>query len=618
MPRLEESLLEWLFDIGKTVYRAVFCTYRFDPEYFVDVISPELRRHRCGRTLILMDSAQYHTLTVSGDLGAAGRVVLERYDSRKLFHPKLYLLAGNSRARCAVGSANLTRDGLETNYELFSRFKESDCDFAPLIDWLGTLAGSDRMSASARSILRESIDELKAAQYGLPERPPSPLVWNGFRKHTLWIQMWDGMEERKIKKAVIVSPYFEAPEQFDKGLLRKLLEKGSKVELYVSRDQSRSKIPRTEIEILAKRYPKQLRILSLSTQGHLLHAKLFGIMDAKEARILSGSANFTAAALTGKNIELCLLNKMPRSEGEHHLELLLADAHPMTPAELPEPLIEPAIEPVAGLSDFISTAEFSPKNDRLTILLKCPVQELTKDLSQLEIQIGGSTVSMDIWQSISDQTLLVTPASKFLKGEDDTWQLSCVHIRTRDGSANDWRLIEVAEGEELDSDAISAQAATDLETFAARLLNPRFSSPGSIAPDPENASLESSLYSYHFGDVEGGLDRVFRITAQLDAHFAWSMTDPYTIHRWRADWLRFYEIFSANKEQWDSTKRAFLSTRLLNRLESSIIAKKEDAGKWLKEDEEIRKTITGLLEAAAPSPELNTPRLIATLSVERS
>src|SRR5436309_377634 len=109
MARLEESLLVWLFDTERPVRRAVFCTYRFDPTFFAEVILPELQRRGCERTLVLMDALQYQVLAAPDDLETQGQVVLERFGSGQLFHPKAFVLAGNGRGRCVIGSANLTR-----------------------------------------------------------------------------------------------------------------------------------------------------------------------------------------------------------------------------------------------------------------------------------------------------------------------------------------------------------------------------------------------------------------------------------------------------------------------------------------------------------------------------
>jgi hypothetical protein len=616
MSRMEESLLEWIFEAGTPIRRAVFCTYRFDPDFFTEIIYPELRRRRCGRTLVLMDAEQYKSLAVSDDLGASGRVVLERYDAGKMFHPKVFVVAGNGRARCVLGSANLTRDGLEKNYELFSRFKESDCGFQHLIEWLNLLAGHSALSVSAQTILRETIAEMRASQLGFPDHTPAPLVWNGYQGKVLWKQILESKKNPNIKKAVVLSPYFEAPEQFDQGLLAGLLDRGAKVELYVSRDQSQSKIPREEITTLVKQYPRNLKLFSLSTQGHLLHAKLIAVMDTKKAWLLTGSANFTAAALKGKNVELCLLNEMPRTDAEHYLELLLTDSRTISSEDLPEPTIETTIEPGGEISGFISSAILSPQQDSLSILLKLPIRELVKDPSCLQIVIGGVVIAIENSMVVSEATLQIKPASRYLKTEDQSWQLGCVELRTVDGSVKDWRLIEIAEGEELEGPGETAQEPTDIESFVARLLNPRssihvFDHPFSQFQSPQ----DTSPYATNFGDVEGELDRIFRVSAHLDAHFSWLMTDPYTIYRWRSDWIRFYKIFSVNQENWGAVKQAFLSARLLNRLESCLGVNKEHSKQWLEEDGEMRNTIIDLYKIASISPELKTPFLSHCLSV---
>ena len=146
----------------------------------------------------------------------------------------------------------------------------------------------------------------------------------------------------------------------------------------------------------------------------------------------------------------------------------------------------------------------------------------------------------------------------------------------------------------------------DLESFVAQLLNPRWQ-PAPFGQQTKNTPGASGQLSGAFEDVEGELDRIFRLSTSMDSYFRWLMTDPYTVHRWRSAWLKFCGIFLANPEQYDATKKAFLSVRLINCLEACLTQDKEYACRWLAEDHTFCDSLRTLFEAASHSPDLAAP-----------
>jgi hypothetical protein len=618
MNKLEASLLEKLFDGETPIRRAVFCTYGFDPEYFAEVIYPELQKRRCERTLILMDADQYQSIPASDSLNSMGRVVIERSPAGQLFHPKVYVLAGNGRTRASVGSANLTRAGFENNWELFTTFSEGEYDLGRLIEWLDIVAKQSGLGASAKKILYETTAELRAAELGKPKPNPLPMVWNGLQGPRLWQQLSDATQGKNLKKAVILSPYFEAPEAFDHGLLDNWLAQGMQVELYASIDGTHSQTPRDELQTLSNKYPGHLKLFGLPTQGHLLHGKLIVVMDRSQAWVLSGSANFTAAALKGRNIETALLLKLPRADMENYLRRLLPDARPIQPSDLPTPQVIPP--PLfEGRIDFLIAATLSLRSDRLTLEMNRPWSDLAKDPGTLYIDLGGQSQQLSETSFHKENTVVVYPASKYLRLSDKTWQLGTIIMHSRDNKISDWRLIELAEGEMLEENGIFTDKPMDFEMFIATLLNPRrrmhgISSNGVLVVPPNENKSDGG-----FEDVEGELDRVYRLAIQLESHFSWVMTDPYTIHRWRSDWMRFHHLFSTElMKKWDGTMRAYICTRMLNKLEACLSRDSFEARRLLKTDKEFTASVCDLIQAASSAGHrLEVPVLLKSLPAEK-
>ncbi len=619
MNKLEASLLENLFDGETPIRRAVFCTYGFDPEYFSEVIYPELQKRRCERMLILMDSIQYKSISASDSLNSMGRLLIERFPAGQLFHPKLYVLTGNGRARAVIGSANLTRSGFENNRELFSSFSEGDYDLGKLIEWLEIVAEQPKLGESAKTILFETVAELRAAKLGKPKPTSLPLVWNGLHGPRLWQQLSDAIQGKKIKKAVILSPYFEAPETFDNGLLNDWLAQGIHVDLYASIDGTHSQTPRDELQALSEKYPGHLKLLGFSTKGNLLHGKLIALMDRSQAWVLSGSANFTAAALKGRNIETALLLKLPRAGMEKYLNQLLPDACPIQASALPLPEFNstPLFE---GKTDFLVSATLSLKSNSLTLELNCPWSDLVKHPSTLYVDLGGLSQQLTEASFQTANTAVIHDACKYLRLSDETWQLGTIILRSRDNKISDWRLIELAEGELLEENGIVSDNPLDFEMFIATLFNPRRQIYGTSSNGGQVFSLNGNKSDGGFEDVEGELDRVYRLAIQLESHFGWVMTDPYTIHRWRSDWMQFHHLFTTElMKKWDSTMRAYICTRLLNKLETCLSLDSLEARRLLKTDKEFTASVRDLLQAASSEGRLiQVPVLLKSLPSEKA
>lgn len=616
MPKPEANLLEMLFETDTPIRRAVFCTYNFDPAYFAEVIYPELRRQQCERVLVLMDAARYQTLKAPDILDSTGRIVLERFPASQLFHPKLAVLAGNGRARGVIGSANLTRAGFEENWELFSAFNDTGWDLIPLHQWLEQVAGTADLGASAKTILKETCAELLAADVGLLPRPPLPLVWNGLQGPGLWKQLNTTTQGKALKKAVVLSPYFETPEKFDHGLLDSWLAQGLKVDLYVSTDQPNSRVPRKEIAALIKKYPGRLKIFGLQTQGRLLHGKLTAVMDSSKAWVLSGSANFTAAALKGKNVEIALLLALPRPEVEKFLKYLFAGARLIEADDLPNPSPDPD-KSEGPRTGFLVSAILSLAHDNLTLQLNCPWTDLAPDAGQLCLDLGGQSLTLTASAMSAPDTIVVEPASRYLRLADGTWQTGCVTVRTTDETAQDWRLIELADGETLTDSGVVLDAPTDFASFVASLFDPRRTRPGTDGRREDEKKGPKPGSEQNFEDVEGELDSVFRLTTQLDIYFRGRMTDAYTVHRWRAAWLQMHTYFSSELGTWDATTRAFLSVRPLTLLDACLSQDRDEARRRLSEDPELSESIRSLLEASANAPDLNAPLLSAIFKPPR-
>ena len=89
--------------------------------FFESAIFQEFSRERLKSCLIISDSLGYHNaLTEAAALqGAAHDYIVVRAPISGSFHPKVWLVVGDTEAALLTGSGNLTQAGFMTNAELF-------------------------------------------------------------------------------------------------------------------------------------------------------------------------------------------------------------------------------------------------------------------------------------------------------------------------------------------------------------------------------------------------------------------------------------------------------------------------------------------------------------------
>ncbi len=88
-------------------------TYTLSLAFFESAIFPEFDRERLKSCLIITDSLGYpHALTEAAALqGAAQDYIVVRAPVSGSFHPKVWLIIGDSEAVLLTGSANFTQAG---------------------------------------------------------------------------------------------------------------------------------------------------------------------------------------------------------------------------------------------------------------------------------------------------------------------------------------------------------------------------------------------------------------------------------------------------------------------------------------------------------------------------
>lgn len=351
---------------------AVCLTYDISLDVLARKVLPTLaRRGRVFRTVVLADhGALEKALAVSPDAlrkVAEGRAALNLHPVQckgtAVFHPKLVLLRAGPRVRACYGSANLTAGGLGGNLELWTHTDEVG-PVAGLVHFLQRLSSApdvDLDAAARRNLGRALV--------GLQSKPHAG-VWNSIDE-PFRARLRRG-PERQARRTWVLSPLYATPS----GLLqaRACLPPGP----VVLHTDGATRLPGASVHVYAPPSPADEE-LSMPAMQARLHAKAFVFETPAGVQAWTGSANFTAQALTrtaakAGNVELLVRTtlqppawKALKEDLRHNFEATKGAAH-ASPDREPRQSAKGAI--VAG------EIQGSPAAPRLILLVRPRVRSV--------------------------------------------------------------------------------------------------------------------------------------------------------------------------------------------------------------------------------------------------
>ena len=325
------------FAPGQGLRAALLLTYSFDGKWIEEGFIPDLFDRSVATALLIRDANRMLTEapTVRYHRANAGF-------STRVFHPKLGLFVAEDRALAIVGSANLTRGGLERNLELGSVFEISR-DGGPLRLFEGILRyiGGALMSeleprGSAATSLRDTTVALREVLANIAPSQDATHTFLHNYERPLWEQLLDALPHRHVARLSIVSPFFEPnddkPEdpatEPDAGIFEQMFEdlafeppKGEKpVSVFFQQSEGKTLLPINKLARWSDSIALHQR-LATSDESRPLHGKLLLIEGAQGNRrepylvALYGSPNFTSAAFLARppegNAEIAVLTALP-------------------------------------------------------------------------------------------------------------------------------------------------------------------------------------------------------------------------------------------------------------------------------------------------------------------
>jgi hypothetical protein len=297
-------------------------TYSLSLAFFESVVfgSTFRDRSRLKSCLIVCDVLGYQRALSEGAAlqGAGQDYIVAPAPLADCFHPKTWLVLGESEAVLLCGSGNLTQAGFMANAELFDAVHMT-CDKPATPNFLRSierfvegLAQMWSKEDSQNLLCVETLADISQALAGIPvgaadETAPQFL-------HSFTARLIEQMPNvGQARELFVAAPYFGN----SLAGLNLLNERYSGSELRVFpavHGENATDIPLAQFS----RSYKAAKISRLSVapkgKGSFAHLKLYGIAEDKDtAWLYCTSANATEAAWTGRNIEAGILRSVPRS-----------------------------------------------------------------------------------------------------------------------------------------------------------------------------------------------------------------------------------------------------------------------------------------------------------------
>jgi len=397
---------------GEPANIACMSTFQFDPDYFERRLlrSPALSKAR--RIIIFVDARQWFQ-RLRQELPA--RWLNRRYlvapvqHSPGVFHPKLILLLSQSGGQVICGSNNLTRAGCSSNLELLNSsqftFDTHDQDALNLAREAFAFfeRATEQTDGEITRVISEWLNDANALYPWLRE----PVTASPSKRAMLLLSTYDGsMWERLVKHLsaakpnnfLVISPFHDA----DSDICRRVMRQwpSAKIELVVQQGC-------TSLAVGPLRKMRAVRLSELAGVSRRVHAKLLAWRGTKGQGCLAGSANFTSAALDGRNVEASLLiaeaDEQVSALFDGHLSRRSIAIDDFEPGDVSEPAVEGELPPLRKNSALLAQnndlrISFSHDFPRPPSMLRLTLRTPGENRPRVSVSVTSKTKST---QSVS-------------------------------------------------------------------------------------------------------------------------------------------------------------------------------------------------------------------------
>lgn len=292
-------------------------TYTISLAFFESVVFPCIKdRSKLKRCLLVCDRKGFQRATSEATAlrGASREYMVAVAPGEATFHPKLWLMVGESHLAILVGSGNLTQSGFMDNAELFEVVElEAGGTGRGIADaakrFVEGLAGLWGKSPVHSLLVHDTLSDIGSHLSGFLEK-----LHDDSADDVKLLTSFDGafLEHfRQLGQGGVVSvasPYFGGSVQGLRSLHDALRPRSLRVFPAIHPDGTVD-IPIADVRQIPGASTHSLAIER--REGDFAHLKLYGIhADNGDCWLFTGSVNCTMSALHARNVEAGLLRKV--------------------------------------------------------------------------------------------------------------------------------------------------------------------------------------------------------------------------------------------------------------------------------------------------------------------
>lgn len=305
---MKNNIVESLFSKNEGYEVAVMCTFGLNLNFFENYLLKLDGLANCDNITIFTDSSTYSEF-INDTNTFKPRWINKKYlvsaiNTDGIFHPKVYIMASEDKVKIAIGSANLTREGIASNLEIISVFEitEKDKTYSSLLkDCI--LFFTELATLSKSNVVKSQIQhfiEVTSKLMNIGQSKDIKFIHN--LEKTILEQVYGFLDKEKIQDIIVLSPFYDKRLAVISNLRKYYKEANIKIYL----QQNKSNFPVKSFGYTS--YKVELNMYEYIER--YMHGKAIIFRDEEKNYLLTGSPNFTESALlkysTKGNIESAL------------------------------------------------------------------------------------------------------------------------------------------------------------------------------------------------------------------------------------------------------------------------------------------------------------------------
>ena len=289
----DNSILDYL--CGKDYHTILMTTFTFEIEFFERFVLNQLYDNNIRKISLFVDAKELSKSILKVESSYIGkRYFVTPIEMNSSFHPKVFLLLGDKKARLIVGSANLSRTGLKSNNEIFNVFDYDDKHQENLA-LINSAMNFFLQLHSINETENDLFKEINCIGYLNKEAKNNESYFLDNIETSILDQI-QALITDKIKNIDIAVPYYDNELLALKEIKSRFPD--AIVNLYIQNRMSTFNIKYNEKEnIISNEYIKPFNKCECNDSNNLYHGKVLRFNTDDKSYILYGSANCTLSAL---------------------------------------------------------------------------------------------------------------------------------------------------------------------------------------------------------------------------------------------------------------------------------------------------------------------------------